>query len=204
MPRKFAKERKLQWLLCSQFSTPEEILNAFMDYMKSTKEFYNRRYNRGEILKEVYEKTIKSLVDLEIQIKELVNQVLRPKKLFTENAQYKVVLIHSVEVATRNEKEYEKEISNYKKMIEEIYHQIDDIDFSVINNESNKICYSTLEEAICCSKERIQEIDDDGKPIYKGGLSTYNEHNYYEQKCETGGNGPIPHPYEQKYDAAKN
>ncbi|CAG8844796.1 32491_t:CDS:1 [Gigaspora margarita] len=106
MPRKFAKERKLERLLRSQSSTPEEILNAFMDYMKSTKEFHSRRYNRGKISKKVYEKTIKSLVELEIQMKGLVNQVLRlknenkvlqnenkvleteNKKLFTENAQY--------------------------------------------------------------------------------------------------------------------
>ncbi|KAF0550640.1 hypothetical protein F8M41_024125 [Gigaspora margarita] len=174
MPQKFAKERKLQRLLRLQSLTSEEILNVFMNHMKSTKEFHNRRYNRGEISKEVYEKTIKSLVDLEIQIKGL---------LFTENAQYKVALIHSVEVATRNEKEYEKEINDINKLNSILYkNKIPAFqDFSVINNESNKICYSTLEEAIHCSEERIQEIDNSGNPIYKGGPSVPRSFSFYDQ-----------------------
>ncbi|CAG8502802.1 hypothetical protein C2G38_2191840 [Gigaspora rosea] len=175
MPRKHAVRSKFERILRSNSSTPEDISKAFLEYSKKIQ--MKGLVNRISRLKN------------ENKVLQNENKVLETenKKLFTENAQYKEALILSVEVATRNEQEYKKEISNYKKTIEEIYDQIDNIDdvtklnsilcqnkipvsqdFLVINNESDKICFLTFDEAIHHSKERIHKIDDEGNRINEG------------------------------------
>ncbi|CAG8777618.1 21134_t:CDS:1, partial [Gigaspora margarita] len=76
MPQKNTKQKRLERLLRSQDSTPEQIWDAFTDHMKSTKEYHNRRSNRDEISKEEHYETIKSLDKLEFQVKGLINQEL--------------------------------------------------------------------------------------------------------------------------------
>ncbi|RIB04955.1 hypothetical protein C2G38_2221006 [Gigaspora rosea] len=211
MPRKNAKISKLERLLRSQDSTPGQIWDAFTDYTKSTKEFHKRRRARDEISEKEYKETIHTLNNLEIKVKGLINQNFRLenrnqfleteiKRLLSENEnlqiekeQYKAAIIHSVEVANRNENAYENEIRNYQEAIKDIYSQIN-IDDNKLNSilskneisgfqnfsvEANKICYANFDDALRHSEQRIHEIDDTGNNI-DAGPSLSRSYSFYD------------------------
>ncbi|CAG8839966.1 18880_t:CDS:2, partial [Gigaspora margarita] len=184
-------KKRLERILRSPDSTPNELWDAFSDYLTSTKEYYQRRFRRKEISEQEFNKQNQILNSLDFRIKQMINQIKRlenknnilekkNKKLRTENEKLQIENENLqnviIDVATKFNNSEERN-SQQRQIIQDIATvlcQDEELNLNTLNEilQNNGIKeiiierdrYSSFNSAANASEPKIYEIVDDNPP----------------------------------------